>query len=204
MPGFSRPGLGPPPPCAAAFIGLGGNLGADGVMPAVRIWLPVRTRRPCRVALGCGTSPSGNSGARPRNQQRFPASSSTALRGLIPSDVQAGYADPPVLRDADDTQGPTARRAARTAPARSQSRQDPPGCASARAPPRSHGVAAEHTVEPAHRTLIGVGTQNLFGETAYLVPTRREYGATGPAVLAGFDDIYGAPQAWAAAQRTAS
>ena len=75
-----RPGLGPPPPRAAAFIGLGGNLEAGVVMPAVRIWLPVRTRRPCRVALGCGTSPSGNSAPPPGTGRGLPPPGGRACR----------------------------------------------------------------------------------------------------------------------------
>ena len=41
-----------------------------------------------------------------------------------------------------------------------------PGCASGRAPPHPDGVAAERAIEPAHRALIGMGTQDFFGETA--------------------------------------
>ena len=104
--------------------------------------------------------------SRPRDQKRFARDLIHRPTRLVPGDVQSGYADPPVLGDADDTQ--VEQRVVQSAesqrvrhliwtllamPAHVR-RLDP------------DGVAAERAIEPAHRALIGIGTQDFFGETA--------------------------------------
>ena len=60
MPGFSRRRLGSPPPCVAAFIGLGGNLEAE--MEAGEVFGRIVLVRVMKVGLGIynATKPQAN------------------------------------------------------------------------------------------------------------------------------------------------
>ena len=94
---------------------------------------------------------------------------------LIPGDVQSGHADPPVLGDADDTQ--VEQRVVQSAESQRVRYLIRPLLAVSADVRRldPDGVAAERAIEPAHRALIGISTQDFFGEAAAAWP-----GADGP------------------------
>jgi hypothetical protein len=103
--------------------------------------------------------------ARARGQEGFACERVYCLAGFASGDVEAGYTDPTVLGDAQDAeveqgvvkgaQGQGVRdfvRAALAVPA-DVGRLD------------RDGVTPERAVEAAHRALVGIGAQDLFGES---------------------------------------
>ena len=102
----------------------------------------------------------------PRDQQGLTCEPIHGPARVVPGDIQAGHADPPLLGDAQDTQ--VEQRMVQ----RAQRQRVRYLVGAALAVPAhvsrldSDGVVAERAVEAAHRALIGVDAQDLFGEAA--------------------------------------
>ena len=118
---------------------------------------------------------------RARSQERFACEGVYCLADLGTGDVQAGDADPAVLGDAQDAQ---VEQGVVEAQAEGQGVRDLVGALLAVSADVSrldrYGVVAERAVEAAHRALVGVGAQDLFGESAAARPQERTVRETRP------------------------
>ena len=119
-----------------------------------------------------------------RGQEWFACKRVHCLPSFAPSDIQAGYAYPPVIGDAQDTE--VEQRMVE----RAEGQRVRYVVGALLAVPAHVGrfdrdwITPKGAVESAHRTLVGVGTQDLFGKSAAPGPQ-----PNGPGDSLGSDEV---------------